>query len=84
MVFSGGGAAAVFGPDGYRLTDPIDEHSDGLAIAEADLGMIEGAKVFADPAGHYYRPRCGTSRAGGLCRTGCRQPARRGAGAQDR
>ncbi len=56
MVFPGGGAAAVFGPDGYRLTDPIDEHTDGLAIAEADLSMIEGAKVFADPAGHYYRP----------------------------
>ncbi|MEM8653221.1 MAG: carbon-nitrogen hydrolase family protein [Pseudomonadota bacterium] len=56
LVSAGGGAAAVFGPDGYRLTDPIDEHTDGLAIAEIDLGMIEGAKVFADPAGHYNRP----------------------------
>ncbi|WP_299652031.1 carbon-nitrogen hydrolase family protein [uncultured Tateyamaria sp.] len=56
MVSTGGGAAAVFGPDGYRLTDPIDEHTDGLAIADIDLGMIEGAKVFADPAGHYNRP----------------------------
>ncbi|MEO0682240.1 MAG: nitrilase-related carbon-nitrogen hydrolase, partial [Pseudomonadota bacterium] len=56
VVFPGGGAAAVFGPDGYRLTDPIDEHQDGLAIADIDLMMIEGAKVFADPAGHYYRP----------------------------
>ncbi|MEL6467539.1 MAG: carbon-nitrogen hydrolase family protein [Pseudomonadota bacterium] len=56
MVFAGGGAAAVFGPDGRRLTDPIDEYSDGLAIAEADLGMIEASKVFADPAGHYNRP----------------------------
>lgn len=56
MVRPGGGAAAVFGPDGYRLTDPIDEHTDGLAVADADLAMIEGAKVFADPAGHYYRP----------------------------
>ncbi len=55
-VFAGGGSAAVFGPDGYRLTDPIDEHTDGLAIADIDLMMIEGAKVFADPAGHYYRP----------------------------
>ena len=55
-VFPGGGAAAVFGPDGYRLTDPVDEHTDGLAIADIDLMMIEGAKVFADPAGHYYRP----------------------------
>ena len=56
MVHPGGGAAAVFGPDGFRLTDPIDEHTDGLAIAEIDLMLIEGAKVFADPAGHYYRP----------------------------
>ncbi|MFC6582951.1 nitrilase-related carbon-nitrogen hydrolase [Sulfitobacter aestuariivivens] len=56
MVQAGGGSAMVFGPDGYRLTDPIDEHTDGLAIADIDLGMIEGAKVFADPAGHYYRP----------------------------
>ena len=55
MVHPGGGAAAVFGPDGFRLTDPIDEHTDGLAIAEIDLMLIEGAKVFADPAGHYYR-----------------------------
>lgn len=56
LVGPGGGAAAVFGPDGYRLTDPIDENTDGLAIADIDLAMIEGAKVFADPAGHYFRP----------------------------
>ena len=56
LVGPGGGAAAVFGPDGYQLTEPLDEHTDGLAIADIDLGMIEGAKVFADPAGHYYRP----------------------------
>ncbi|WP_230374266.1 carbon-nitrogen hydrolase family protein [Pontivivens ytuae] len=56
MVSAGGGAAAVFGPDGYRLTDPLDEHEDGLAVADIDLSMIEGAKVFADPAGHYFRP----------------------------
>jgi nitrilase len=56
VVFAGGGAAAVYGPDGYRLTAPIDEHTDGFAVAEIDLAMIEGAKVFADPAGHYFRP----------------------------
>lgn len=56
MVQAGGGFAAVFGPDGYRLTDPLDEHEEGLAIADIDLSMIEGAKVFADPAGHYHRP----------------------------
>ena len=25
-------------------------------MAEIDLAMIEGAKVFADPGGHYFRP----------------------------
>ncbi|MGB3555970.1 MAG: carbon-nitrogen hydrolase family protein [Jannaschia sp.] len=56
QVFAGGGAAAVFGPDGRRLTEPLDEHTDGFAIADIDLAQIEAAKVFADPAGHYNRP----------------------------
>lgn len=56
LVGPGGGAAAVFAPDGYRMTEPLDEMSDGFAVAEIDLAMIEGAKVFADPAGHYFRP----------------------------
>ena len=56
IVFPGGGAAAVFAPDGYRMTDPLDEHTDGLAIAEIDLVMADAAKIFADPAGHYFRP----------------------------
>jgi len=56
IVHPGGGGAAVFAPNGYRLTEPLDEYTDGLAIAEIDMMMIEGAKVFADPAGHYYRP----------------------------
>ncbi|MEM7709682.1 MAG: carbon-nitrogen hydrolase family protein [Pseudomonadota bacterium] len=56
QVQPGGGAAAVFGPDGRRLTDPIDEHTDGLAVADIDLAQIEAAKIFADPAGHYNRP----------------------------
>ena len=56
LVFAGGGSAAVFGPDGFRLTDPIPDTQEGLAIADLDLAMIEAAKVFADPAGHYFRP----------------------------
>lgn len=55
FVQPGGGAAAVYGPDGYRLTEPLDEHEDGFAVAEFDPQYIESAKVFADPAGHYYR-----------------------------
>lgn len=56
LVSAGGGAAAVYAPDGFRMTEPIDEYADGFATAEIDLAMIEGAKVFADPAGHYFRP----------------------------
>jgi len=56
QVFAGGGAAAVFGPDGRRLTEPMDEHEEGFAVADIDLAAIEGAKIFADPAGHYNRP----------------------------
>jgi len=56
LVGPGGGAAAVFAPDGYRMTEPLDPMTDGLAVATIDLGMIEAAKVFADPAGHYFRP----------------------------
>lgn len=56
LVGPGGGAAAVYAPDGYRMTEPLDEFTDGFAVAEIDLAMIEGAKVFADPAGHYFRP----------------------------
>lgn len=56
VIGPGGGAAAVFGPDGYRLTEPLDDKTDGFAVADIDLAMIEGAKVFADPAGHYFRP----------------------------
>ncbi|WP_342076830.1 carbon-nitrogen hydrolase family protein [Yoonia sp. SS1-5] len=56
FIQPGGGAAAVYGPDGYRLTEPLDEHEDGFAIAEFDASYIEKAKIFADPAGHYFRP----------------------------
>ena len=55
LVSAGGGAAAIFGPDGSRLTQPLNDLEDGLAVAEVDLAAIEGAKVFADPGGHYFR-----------------------------
>ena len=52
----GGGYSAIFGPDGTRLTDPLDEHTEGLVTATLDLGAIAGAKLSLDPAGHYARP----------------------------
>lgn len=54
--FSGGGAAAVFGPDGSLLSAPLDPTEEGLAIADIDLADIAVAKGFADPVGHYARP----------------------------
>jgi nitrilase len=52
----GGGFARIFGPDGAPLGEPLDEHEEGLVIAEIDLGAIAFAKAAADPVGHYARP----------------------------
>jgi aliphatic nitrilase len=56
LIERGGGHAMIFGPDGRELAEPIDEHTDGLVIAEIDLGAIALSKAVADPAGHYARP----------------------------
>ncbi len=52
----GGGAAAIFGPDGRPLGNRLAPTEEGLVIAEIDLGLIPLAKAAADPAGHYARP----------------------------
>lgn len=56
MSTPGGGHAAVFGPDGRRLTEPLDEKSEGILYADLDLDAIGRAKMFADCTGHYSRP----------------------------
>ena len=56
FIRAGGGHARIFGPDGSPLAEPLDEHAEGLLVAEIDLGMIAYAKAAADPAGHYSRP----------------------------
>jgi predicted amidohydrolase len=56
MLAGGGGRAAVFHPDGRQLTEPTDEHFDGLIYCDIDLDQIEYAKAIADPVGHYSRP----------------------------
>ncbi|KAL3479544.1 carbon-nitrogen hydrolase [Aspergillus californicus] len=53
---AGGGAAAVFAPDGRQLTAPSDPTLDGLIYCDIDLDMIDAAKTLADPVGHYSRP----------------------------
>ncbi len=52
----GGGASAIFGPDGSPMGNRIPSTEEGLVIADIDLGMISLAKAAADPAGHYARP----------------------------
>lgn len=52
----GGGFARVYGPDSSLLSEVLDEHVEGIVIADIDLAMIAYSKNAADPAGHYSRP----------------------------
>ncbi|MEM9622493.1 MAG: carbon-nitrogen hydrolase family protein [Pseudomonadota bacterium] len=56
LIPLGGGASAIFGPDGTPLGEPVPHDREGLVIAELDLSDITLAKAAADPAGHYARP----------------------------
>ncbi|TQN66770.1 Arylacetonitrilase [Colletotrichum shisoi] len=56
MCAPGGGTSAVFGPDGRRLTEPVDETTEAIIYADLDMDAIHRAKMFADCTGHYSRP----------------------------
>jgi aliphatic nitrilase len=56
IIDLGGGYARIYGPDGALLTEPLDSHEEGLVYADIDLSVIDIAKKFADPVGHYSRP----------------------------
>ncbi len=56
LIRTGGGHACIYGPDGASLAEPIPEDQEGILYADIDLGLIQFAKVSADPAGHYSRP----------------------------
>jgi nitrilase len=56
FLTTGGGFARIFGPDGAPMGNVLDEHEEGLVIAEIDLDMISVAKAAGDPCGHYSRP----------------------------
>ncbi|MBV6652034.1 MAG: carbon-nitrogen hydrolase family protein, partial [Hoeflea sp.] len=56
FLTTGGGFARIFGPDGSPMGNVLDEHEEGLVIAEIDLNMISIAKAAGDPCGHYSRP----------------------------
>lgn len=52
---SGGGNAAIFGPDGRQLSAPIAHDQEGIVYADIDLGQILMTKAMVDPVGHYAR-----------------------------
>ncbi len=52
---SGGGSAAIFGPDGRQLSAPIPHDQEGIVYANIDLGYIMMTKAMVDPVGHYAR-----------------------------
>lgn len=52
----GGGYAAIYGPDGSRLSEPLPPTQEGVVFADIDLGAISLAKNVVDPVGHYARP----------------------------
>lgn len=55
FVTAGGGSSRIFGPDGRPLGKPLDDHAEGLVVADIDLSLIDLAKNATDPAGHYAR-----------------------------
>ncbi|KAL2212469.1 carbon-nitrogen hydrolase [Sarocladium strictum] len=55
----GGGHSAAIGPDGRRLTAPLEEGNpaaEGIVYAELDLSRIITNRGFLDVVGHYSRP----------------------------
>lgn len=55
----GGGHSCVIGPDGRRLTEPIDDGADtaeGIVYADLDLTKCVTTRGFLDIVGHYSRP----------------------------
>lgn len=56
MSSAGGGSSAIFGPDGRRMTKPLDDKTEGILYAELDLDEITRIKMFAHCTGHYSRP----------------------------
>ncbi|KAK8121168.1 cyanide hydratase [Apiospora kogelbergensis] len=56
MATPGGGASAVFGPDGRKLTEDIPTTEEGIVYADLDFDEIIKSKSFLDLCGHYSRP----------------------------
>ncbi|KAH7329657.1 aliphatic nitrilase [Stachybotrys elegans] len=52
----GGGASAIFGPDGVKLSDDLPETVEGLIYADLNLDDIIHSRSFLHLCGHYSRP----------------------------
>ncbi|KAJ6103354.1 hypothetical protein N7486_005781 [Penicillium sp. IBT 16267x] len=52
----GGGAAAIFGPDGRKLSDDLPGAEEGLVYANLDLDRTVENKALLDLSGHNSRP----------------------------
>jgi predicted amidohydrolase len=56
MVNNGSiGLTAIYGPDGKRLTGPLDPNEEGMVVAEIDIERIIVQKLQHDIVGHYQR-----------------------------
>lgn len=53
--FTFDGGSAVAGPDGRWIMEPV-AGTEGLLVADIDTAAIHGARLAADPSGHYSRP----------------------------
>lgn len=56
MSSPGGGSSAIFGPDGRRLTEPVDDKTETILYADLEMDAIHRTKMFAHCTGHYSRP----------------------------
>jgi predicted amidohydrolase len=56
MSTPGGGASAVYGPDGRLLTEPLDAATEGIVYADIEPDQSIFARSFLDVCGHYSRP----------------------------
>ncbi|KAL4894686.1 carbon-nitrogen hydrolase [Aspergillus ambiguus] len=56
MSTPGGGGAAIYAPDGRKLTEDLPETEEGLVIADISHENVLQARCFVDPCGHYSRP----------------------------
>ena len=55
-IWTGGGTARIYSPDGTDLATPLAPDEEGILYADIDLSDILVAKATADQLGHYSKP----------------------------